>query len=190
LANPVLIGHEIEVTIEELNLFEYIRDNQDDFLWDKGFRPAFSKEEYLKYDESSRISLVPPSKFIGLINPMDAKKSKSKKEEINEIINGIAESIESGAFKTKITSEKYILKLNPELDFVTLLPKWYTSVVDIKKIDLREFKFYIEDEKEAIKRDTEVNLINNSEGIFEITIKSHDLALAEKVVESVLSSIK
>jgi len=181
-----MYGYEVNYELAGKNIFEYIDRNKDDFLWELNFRPAFTEEKYVRFDDRANIQLTPPSNFLVYIKPNIKDYVDEALEDIGSLIVKIDELI-SGVGQTSIcrTSLKYILVVNQEIDLQMLLPLWYQKVANLSQTSLQEFKIYVEDIDEDIPRETEVVLSSKEEGLLEIKITSPDEGLALLLVESI-----
>lgn len=187
--DEILYGYNVILEITDVNIFEYIKDHKDDFLWERRFRPAFSEKKYIKHDERSRINLTPISTFHVKIEPQNQSDAEQLLKDIRSLINDIANFIvQDGTFDLREVDLNYVLIFYQNLNLKTLLPEWYSSVVEVSKIQLQEFQTFVEDRDKDIVRKTEVTLSKVDKDRLKIRISSPDLSLAEQLVESITES--
>lgn len=188
VSQEVLYGYYIVFEIPKVNMFQFIQEKRDDFLWDRGFRPAFTEEKYVRYDEKRHIILTPTCKFTVEIEPQSQTTADKQLEDtlslIKELVNII---IPDGQYEIN-KDLKHILVFDQSLDLKTLLPKWYVSAVDLSSTKLQEFKTFVEDLEENNVRQTEVTLKTKEGKVLEIRIISPDLTLAKKLIQSISES--
>lgn len=187
-SEEILYGYQIIFEITNVNIFQFIQDQKDDFLWDRGFRPAFTEEKYIKRDEKSHIILIPTSRFTVSIEPQNHTDASKLLEEVRSLIQGIRDSVAQDVESEIKEDIKYVLVFHQTLDLLTLLPKWYVSAVDLSRTRLKEFKTFVEDMDGDKVRLTEVTLRTKEENILEIKIVSPDLELAKQLVASISAS--
>ena len=188
VSKDMLYGYQAVFEIMNVNIFQFIEAKKDDFLWERGFRPAFTEEKYTKYDEKSHIILSPTSKFTVTIEPQNQTDASKKLEEARLLIQEIADFVAQGVESEIREDIKHILVFYQTLDLHTLLPKWYVKAVDISKTKLQKFKTFVEDGGGDEVRLTEVVLSTREENILEIKIISPDSDLAKQLVKSISAS--
>jgi len=181
----VLYGYSIEFEILGVDIFQFIQENKDDLLWERGFRPAFTEEKYVKCDEKRRIILTPPCTFTVEIAPQSKDAADKQLEDTRLLIEALRNIINLNAEVTQ-RKLKYVLVCDHSLDIGTLLPKWYISAVDLQHTKLTEFKTSVEDVKEDKVRQTEVALKTKEGNVLEIKVISQDLSLAKNLMESIM----
>ena len=124
----ILYGYFGEYEIEGINIFEYIRVNKDDFLWEREFRPAFTEEKYVRFDEKRRIILTPASTFKVNIEPQHKEFAEKLLNETVTLIKELCNVINPSA-EVRQRVLKYILVFYLPPKTETLLPTWYLSAV-------------------------------------------------------------
>ena len=182
----ILYGYFGVFEIEKVDIFEYIRMNKDDFLWERGFRPAFTEEKYIRSDEKRRIILTPACIFEVEIEPQPKNIADEQLEKTRSLIKELRDIIAPDA-EIRQKDLKYILLFHQPPNIETLLPRWYLTAVGRSNIKLKGFKTFIEDIKEEKVRQTKV-LLKIKEGVLEIKIVSPDLDLAKGLVDSIRKS--
>jgi len=188
MPKEIFYGYEAVFEVANVNIFQFIKDHTDDFLWDRGFRPAFTEEKYIKHDEKTRIILTPTSKFTVTIEPQKQRDAENQLRNIRSLIKEIANFVAQGGELKLNESIKYVLLFYQALELKTLLPRWYVSVVDLSRTTLREFKTFIEEINGDMVRITEVSLSTKEENNLEIKIVSPDLDLAKELARSICES--
>jgi len=188
ISKEMLFGYQAVFEIMNVNIFQFIEAKKDDFLWERGFRPAFTEEKYTKYDEKSYIILSPTGEFTVVIEPQSQTDASKKLKDAHSLIQEIADFVAQGVEFEIREDIKHILVFYQTLDLRTLLPKWYISAVDPSRTELQEFKTFIEDRDGDKVRLTEVVLRTREKNILEIRIISPDLDLAKQLVKSISAS--
>ncbi|MEM2146393.1 MAG: hypothetical protein QW279_13610 [Candidatus Jordarchaeaceae archaeon] len=184
----VLHGYYVVFEIPNVNVFQFIQRMKDDFLWDRGFRPAFTEEKYVRYDEKRIIILTPTCKFTVEIEPQPQAAADEQLENTRLLIKDLGRIIVPDGQYEIHEDLKHILVFYQSLDLKTLLPTWYLSAVDISSIKLQEFKTFVEDLEQDKIRQTEVTLKTKEGKVLEIKITSPDLTLAKKLIQSISGS--
>jgi len=179
----VLYGFSGVYEIEGTNIFEYIEVNTDDFLWERGFRPAFTEEKYVFLDEKRRIVLTSPSIFKVDIEPQPKENAEKLLKETLTIIEELR-NLANPQAEVRQKDFKYVLVFYQHPYIETLLPRWYLSAIDQQNITLKEFRTFIEEIKDEKIRQTEVTF-KVRENVLEIKIESPDLNLAKDLVDSI-----
>lgn len=183
----IFFGYFGEYEIEGTDIFEHIRKNKDDFLWERGFRPAFTEEKYVRFDEKRRIILTPASTFKVDIEPQQKESAEKLLSETKTLIEELRNIINPSA-EVRLKDLRYILVFYQTPKPETLLPIWYLSAVGGQKIELKEFRTFVEDVKDEKIRQTEVTLKVLEKKVLEIKIESPDLSLAKNLVDSIRRS--
>lgn len=190
-SSDIKYGYEVNYELAGKSIFETIGIRKDDFLWDLNFRPAFTEEKYVRFDDRANIELTPPSNFSVYVKPNTKEYADETLEIIESLIDRIQEAIsEPGQTERIKISLNYILVVNQEIDLNILLPSWYQKAANLPETNLREFKIYIIDIYEGVSRETEVVLSSKEEDLLEIIITSPNESLANSLVASICESQK